>query len=271
MLTSIVLKLTTDHNTTLRNHQGRANYALTLGLIQKLDHALGRDIHDFDGPKPLTCSSLLGIHSNHRGLPIQANQPCYVRITGLNKVVSQALLAVLIEETPQQWPLNECEFQVQGAVCDPELDSWSGSTTYEALAAHQLLSSENLPRRATIHFESATAFQSQGMHIPMPMPNLFFGSLVERWNSFSPVTLSGEMRRFGKEMVAVSNYRMQSIPVTQKKGSTIIGGVGRCTYIALGGDRYWRGTMQMLADFALYSGVGVKTTIGMGQCRRVDS
>jgi CRISPR/Cas system endoribonuclease Cas6 (RAMP superfamily) len=50
----------------------------------------------------------------------------------------------------------------------------------------------------------------------------------------------------------------------------LIGGVGRATYTALGGDRYWLATMQMLADFALYSGVGVKTTIGLGQVRRVD-
>lgn len=77
------------------------------------------------------------------------------------------------------------------------------------------------------------------------------------------------MRRFGEEMVALSNYRLESQVVPQKDGSPLIGGVGRATYTALGGDRYWLATMQMLADFALYSGVGVKTTIGMGQVRRV--
>ncbi|MBX3015615.1 MAG: CRISPR system precrRNA processing endoribonuclease RAMP protein Cas6 [Caldilineaceae bacterium] len=42
----------------------------------------------------------------------------------------------------------------------------------------------------------------------------------------------------------------------------------RLFFGALGGDRYWLATLNMLADFAFYSGVGVKTTIGMGQAWR---
>jgi len=269
MLISIVLKLQLDHNTSLRHHLGRASYAEALARLQTVDHALGKKIHDFDGPKPLTCSSILNAQADRDGTPIQANKPYFLRITGLNKTVSQALQAVFIENPPDRWNISGRDFEVMGTTCDPKIDAWSGTTTYEELAAMQLLSSERLPRRTSIIFGSPTAFKSKGMHVPVPMPNLFFGSLVERWNSFSPVTLSPEMRRFGDEMVAISNYRLQSIPVPQKKGTPLIGGMGRCTYIALGGDRYWLGTMQMLADFALYSGVGVKTTVGMGQCRRV--
>lgn len=66
----------------------------------------------------------------------------------------------------------------------------------------------------------------------------------------------------------MTNYRLESQVVVQKNGAPLIGGVGRATYTALGGDRYWLATIQMLADFALYSGVGVKTTIGLGQVRR---
>jgi CRISPR-associated endoribonuclease Cas6 len=40
------------------------------------------------------------------------------------------------------------------------------------------------------------------------------------------------------------------------------------TYRALGADRYWLGVINLLADFAFYSGVGVQTTTGMGQVRR---
>ena len=103
--------------------------------------------------------------------------------------------------------------------------------------------------------------------MPLPLPDLVFGSLVDRWNSFSPVVLSPEMRRFGAERLAVSRYRLQSRPVTQKQGALRIGGVGRVTYTALGGDRYWLALLQMLAEFARYSGVGVQTATGMGQAR----
>jgi len=140
--------------------------------------------------------------------------------------VSQALLALFMEDPPDRWVINGRDFEVMGAACDPEIDPWSGMTTYEELAALQMLSSERLSRWTSIVFDSPTSFQSKGMHIPVPMPNLFFGSLVERWNAFSPVTLSPEMRRFGDEMVAISYYRLQSESVRQKKGTPIIGGVG---------------------------------------------
>jgi hypothetical protein len=46
--------------------------------------------------------------------------------------------------------------------------------------------------------------------------------------------------------------------------------LGQVTYTALDDDRYGLAALNILADFALYSGVGVQTATGMGQCRRVD-
>jgi CRISPR-associated endoribonuclease Cas6 len=105
--------------------------------------------------------------------------------------------------------------------------------------------------------------------MPVPLPELLFGSLVDRWNAFSPVTVSPDMRRFAAELIAISRYRLTSRAVTQKAGGTRMGGVGEVTYRALGGDRYWWRVMHMLADFAGYGGAGIQTTTGMGQCRRI--
>ena len=98
---------------------------------------------------------------------------------------------------------------------------------------------------------------------------LVFGSLVERWNTFSPVPLSPDMRRFGEEVMAISQYNLRSVPVTQKNQALRIGGLGEVTYRAMSSDRYWLGVMHMLADFAQFSGVGVQTATGMGQVRRM--
>ncbi|MEI2420320.1 CRISPR system precrRNA processing endoribonuclease RAMP protein Cas6, partial [Arthrospira platensis SPKY2] len=112
------------------------------------------------------------------------------------------------------------------------------------MAAQQMLQAEKPKRRATLEFLSPTAFKSKGMTVPVPMPDLVFGSLVDRWNAFSPVVLSPEVRRFGEEMVAVSRFDMKSRSVGQKGNALRIGGVGNVTYTALGGDRYWLGTLQ---------------------------
>jgi CRISPR-associated endoribonuclease Cas6 len=284
MLTSLLLTLISDHDATLPAHLGRAAYAATLDAVRSVDPALAAHIHDRDGAKPLVCSGLLGARSSRDNTLIDAGAAYRVRICGLTQATSAVLLhyfglghlaagasfaAEMPLSSPVLWDLDHHPFQVVGAVCDATQESWTGQTTYEELAAASLLQQERLPRQVTLEFASPTAFKSGGVTNPIPLPNLVFGSLVERWNAFSPITLSPEMRHFGGEMVGISRYRLESVAVVQKNAGLRIGGVGRVTYTAIGGDRYWLGVMNMLADFALYSGVGMLTATGMGQCRRV--
>lgn len=268
MLISICLTLESDQAATLPTHLGRANYALVLERLRQIDPALAQSIHEGDGPKPVTCSDLLGARSNRQGSHIEAGQPYAVRVTGLTGPASQALAAGLLSETPQEWRVNDHPFRVTGATADPTEHSWAGQSSYESLAAHQMLQGRRPSPQVTLSFASPTAFKSGNVQMPLPLADLVFGSLVERWNAFSPVLLSPEMRRFGAEMIAISRYKLQSRPVGHKNQSLRIGGEGDVTYRALTSDRYWLGSLQMLADFALYSGVGVQTTTGMGQVRR---
>lgn len=268
MLISIVLTLVSPTVKTLPGFLGRANYAATLARLGEIDPALVRRIHDDEGPKPVTCSGLLGAYSGAKSVTVEPEKPVQVRVTGLVPEVSEALAHALLEERPEIWELESHRFTVQETICDSDRHPWSGRTSYELLAATQLTRLEALDRQVTLEFASPTAFKSKEMTMPVPLPGLVFGSLVERWNAFSPVTLSPEMRRYGEEVMAISRYRLESFPVVSKDGAQRIGGVGRVTYRALAGDRYWLSIMNMLADFALYSGVGAQTATGMGQVRR---
>ncbi len=269
MLIAITLALTLDRNATLPGHLGRANYAATLARLQAVDPPLAQAIHDGDGPKPLTCSSILNLPVGRTELSLRAGERYFVRVTGLQEVVSQALAACLLAERPPTWELDGHLFRVEEAICDAAIDAWSGQATYEALAAQQLTRGDNVERSVRLQFAGPTAFKSGGMTVPVPMPGLVFGSLVERWNAFSPITLSPDMRRFGEEVMAISHYSLRSVPVAQKSQGLRIGGVGEVTYRSLGGDRYWLGVMHMLADFARFGGVGQQTATGMGQVRKV--
>lgn len=268
MLTAIVMTLSPTADTSLPAFLGRANYAALLGRLQRFDAALATALHDSDGPKPLTCSSLLGVRAEGDRIALHAGQPVTVRFTGLTATMSAALTACLLDEPPQTWTLDHQQFAVQEVVCDPARHGWSGRTTYETLAAAQLMRADQLDRQVTLEFAAPTSFKSKEMTLPVPLPGLVFGSLVERWNAFSPIVLSPEMRRYGEEVMAISRYKLESRAVGQKGDGLRIGAVGQMTYRALGGDRYWLGVMNMLAEFALYSGVGVQTTTGMGQVRR---
>jgi CRISPR-associated endoribonuclease Cas6 len=268
MLIALKLMLTPTASGHLPPHLGRAVYAAALTRLATLDPALAETIHRGDGPKPLICSGLLGLPSNGFVTPGHAYA---VRLTGLTPAVGEALRTAFLSDPPAQIELDGRAMQVTGAVCDAAVDGWTGQADYPALAARYLAQAAPpaapLPRTVTLDFASPTTFKSGGVHIPVPLPALVFGSLVERWNAFSPIALSPDARRFGAEMVAISRYHLRSAAVGHKGEGLRIGGMGRVTYHALGGDRYWLGVMHLLAAFALYSGVGAQTTTGMGQAR----
>lgn len=269
MLLSIILVLTSKIDVEVPAATGRSNYAAALRAIGSIDAALAERTHAGEGPKPLTCSYIWEGKARRDLMPIHKGKPYTVRLTGLTGEVSRALQAALLEKRPQVWELSSHKFDVADVICDPARHPWSGRTSYEELAAAHMIRKDPEPQ-TTIEFASPTAFRSAGLTMPMPLPNLVFGSLVERWNAFSTVPLDPQMRQFGSEGIAVSRYRMESIAADQKNAALRIGGVGQTTYRAVVRDRYFHCVMQMLAHFALYSGVGAQTASGMGQARCLD-
>lgn len=268
MLIAIVVRLMAEQETVLPFHVGRAVHAAVLAQLAGVDAALVTALHTGDGPKPLTCSDLMGGRTAPEGRVLKPGEGCALRVTGLTAPLVHALERTLLAQPLATWRLADQPLRVVQTVCDASVDGWSGRTTYEALAAAQLTRMEHPDRQVTLDFYTPTTFKSGGMHVPVPLPGLLFGNLVDRWNAFSSIVLSPEVRRFGEEMVAISRYKLESRSVALKEGAQRVGGVGRVTYRALGGDRYWLGVMQMLADFAFYSGAGAATTTGLGQVRR---
>ena len=239
MLIAITLQLESDKPVRLPPYLGRANYAATLSRLGELDADFVQALHDSDKPKPLTCSGILNARGSRQGTRIESGQPYYVRVTGLTEQISVLLQQSLLTQTPAVWELDHHCFRVAAAVCDAAEDNWSGVADYQALATESILVPDRTARTVTLRFATPTAFRSKEMQMPIPLPSLVFGSLVDRWNTFSPVALSAEMRRFAEECIAISKYRLQSRPVVQKNGALRMGGVGEVTYRALNGDRYW--------------------------------
>lgn len=267
MLISVVITIETDTKLLLARSLGRAHYAAILKRLSAVDAGLAATIHDSRGVKPLTCSDLLNGTSNRDGTRLRPGKRYYLRVTGLTEKVSRALLQTLVETPFREIELDHTLLMVTGTTVDGAEHAWAGSTTYKALAARLMAEGGTSFQQMTMQFASPTSFKQAGRHMPLPLPDLLFGSLVERWNAFSPLALSPDVRRFAAEMLALTRYRLESRPVVQKEGALRIGGVGTATYRALGRDRYWLAAMRVLAEFARYSGVGVQTTTGMGQAR----
>jgi CRISPR-associated endoribonuclease Cas6 len=270
MLLSVVLHLVADKAATLPYHLGRANQSEFLSWVRAADPRIATYLHDQNAPPHFTCSSLVGPDPGSDSRSIRPQQTYSVRFTSLDRDVSLFLEELFHHNPPLRWTLHGHTFRVTAICADPQVHGWSGYTSFEELAARYLLDEAGpLRRRITLDFASPTAFKSGGVHVPVPMPGLVFGSLLDRWNACSPISLPDDVRAYAEECVAISRYHLQSAPVKNKQGSVIIGGAGQVTYSILEEDAYGLAALHLLADFALFSGVGVKTTSGMGQARRV--
>jgi CRISPR-associated endoribonuclease Cas6 len=272
VLISIVLTLTTDRSATLPAELGRANYTALLARLHRMNPALAAEVHDGNGPKPLTCSGILNPDLRGENVTVRPGRAYHVRVTGLTERISEALAAVLLAHPPSDWDIGHHPFAVQEITCDPARHPWAGESSYAALAQRIEAHHERhyaLPRTVQLEFSSPTAFRSQEMLIPAPMPALVFGSLLDRWHAFGGLPLDPETRAFTEQAVAISDYHLESRRVPHRDGAFRVGGVGRVAYTLRSTDPYRLAVMGMLADYAFYSGVGVQTASGMGQCRRI--
>lgn len=261
---------------------GRAAHALLLDAIRQADPGLAAELHDGGGLKPFTASELIG-YSPRRGL--DSARSYALRFTAMTKPVTAAVQSAvnggqLAVGTAIR--LTESEFHIEAVDWGegnsqtpnpinqlPITRHWAAATTYEALSAPWLLGQARPGPRIALEFASPTTFKSNELHVPAPLPGWVFGSLLEKWNAFAPVALPPETRRFAEACLALSSYRLHTRPLAMKDGGVRIGAVGVARYTAINKDRYWLSVMNLLADFALFAGVGAGTTMGMGQCRRL--
>ncbi|NMB54846.1 MAG: CRISPR system precrRNA processing endoribonuclease RAMP protein Cas6 [Leptolinea sp.] len=248
---------------------GRAAHAFVLDLIRQSDERLAVEIHDGDGLKPFTVSTLIPVKPG----PAEGGALYRLRITGLTAAVCTILKTALrtggalapgkeIELDYRTFTIREPGDQLPAA-------EWLGSGRYDALAASKLSSAAQPPRRFGLVFTSPTAFHQAEKTMPLPLPGLVFGSLLERWNSFAPIQFPPEARRYAEECLGISSFDLNSRPAWVKNGGLRLGAVGEVGYTALTYDRYWQSVLDVLAGLALFSGVGVMTAQGFGQCRRL--
>ena len=267
-LLSLVVIVRTPEPVTLPATLGRAVNALLLRWLEDADPELARCWHDAEGVRPYTCSTVIG--SRREGKDQRAfdpEVPAWFRLTALNADVCAALDRVLADP-PDTVEIDRVPFHGESITADPAVHPWAGRATYQEVAAPFLLEATNIQRRVALQYTSPVAFRQNGMNMPVPLPGLVFGGLAERWNAFSPVRISPEVRRFAETSVALNGFRLRSRAVPGKAGSLQIGAVGSATYTATRYDRYWMGLLGLLADFAFYGGVGRGVTQGMGQTRR---
>ncbi len=120
-----------------------------------------------------------------------------------------------------------------------------------------------MPTQKTIElqFTSPTSFKQYQNIQPFPLPELVFGNLLRRWNKFASTELQFPQIQW---QGLVSAFELETHALKMEAGAEI-GTVGWVKYRFLDPEQARIATI--LANFAVFAGVGRKTAMGMGQVR----
>lgn len=271
---STVVKLISTGAGTLPATQGRLAHAVFLDIIQAVEPDLAQQLHAKNQRRPFTVSPLWGLGRARGGeMTIKPNQEVSLRFTLLGDALFAALLRHFVEVGRlTAIRLHALEFQITDILAAPGSHLWAGYNTADELWRQ----AQPNQRKIILDLESPTVFSRSSKNglgkfmEPFPSPPMLFGSLAAKWNAHVPHRLDKKaIRDYAEETVVVGEYKLES-RMFRYWGQPQIGTTGRVTYrLKDKRNPEMNHLLNLLADFAFYGGVGYKTTMGMGQVRRV--
>jgi CRISPR-associated endoribonuclease Cas6 len=273
MLTSTVVRLRAKRSGWLPHAMGEYGHAAFLSFIREVAPDLSKALHGAGTRQPYTVSPLVGGKRDRRGISVRSGGSCWMRFTILDPALYSVFSRYFAESMPFELALTLGEMQliIEEVTTSQQSDGWSGYTTFS-----ELLSAARPEPIVSMRFFSLTAFSlgkvdGGGPRFGIfPEPALVFDSLLRRWNQFAdqPLGDPGEWQKWVNEHVVVRRYQTKS-DLWKFRQHPQIGFVGNCTYEIKGNYPSEAQRLNALADFSFFAGVGYKTTMGLGQCRRV--
>ena len=245
--------------------QGHQAQALFLELVRQVSPALAAELHAEARSKAFTVAVL----------PRRADAPIELRVSLLRADLFQPFVQAMLNQLPGEAPLRIGPTTLRlGDVIGtpaPKGHAWAGYGSFAELSARAVTA-----HTVALEFATATAI-GQGSREDgrqrlalLPTPEVIFKSLAKRWNELCPPELRLDLDAVEAAAAdtLVARYRAESTEINLGKGPQK-GFVGSVAY-ELPTDPALARPLALLADAALFLGVGMKTARGMGLCRRLS-
>lgn len=253
---------------------GRHLHALFLTLVSSVDKELGDRLHNSTADKAFTLSPLQTISPLKNGSrggslqwlhhqPIPPGTPCWWRISLLDDTLFSHLSQLWLNLNPQHpWHLGSADLLITSILGTPQsTQPWANHTTYAQLYEQ----ASDTERQINFSFYTPTAFRQGEFDTALPTRECVFNSLLSRWNKYSKI----EFPHTIINSIFPSGFNLHTEIVADSR-SKFIGCVGGINFRILGEvEPLAIQQINTLANFALYSGIGRKTPMGMGMVRRV--
>ena len=126
-------------------------------------------------------------------------------------------------------------------------------------------------RRLEVEFLSPTTFRQGPGHLPLPVPYNVFAWPWRVWQAYAPpAALPEEWLEWCRQDVFVTAVSIETVPMAITPNDTLVGFVGRARFETNRGTREQLCLWHALGQLATYTGVGHKTTMGMGAVGLVE-
>lgn len=286
MLRSLLLSLTAESSYPILGPLGRPAQAWFLGQLTRSHAALASRLHDEQGLKPYTVSTLLDEYARplRAGSWLEPGQNCLLRISSLNEELSDALEKKIIRRIQSQLTLYKMDFRVDEIFKTHGEHKWADESSFPEIAQDTKTVSSDTHIR--MEFVSPTAFRNNGLDVCVPSSGQIFRSLWEKWNAFAPEPM--QIHEFWPqfandcilvdELTAVNTTHWEFAEGARGAATGFTGTIGFSlmpkSKVKKDWQQYWDGAatvLQSLANFSFYCGVGHHTTIGMGQTRIIST
>jgi CRISPR-associated endoribonuclease Cas6 len=304
-LYALVIKLRPLEQGTLMPFAGEFVHAAWLDWIREAAPDVASMLHDGNRRRLFTCSNLSfplvpqrlrEAESQNIHLPLDPAKVYAVRLTLLLGELYPLLYNLLLRASARAvngrnkpfMRLGKQAFLLEEVLSSPEDHMhWTGYTSFgdlvEKASALRLGSTKTL----TLEFATITTFHRgteqsvYGKHYALlPLPPFVFLGLARRWRELAPPELVDVIqyeqieRYIAEDGIIIDDHALQTHRV-QFSRHPQRGFWGTCTYElrgpdeigALPGRLHLRQQLVLLSWLAFYTGVGYKTTMGMGQVR----
>lgn len=266
----------------LAHAQGKVLHGLFYELLQKASDAKGDEVHSVEGLKPFSTALLLN-ERQRRAEHIRTGEELKVRFAFLDDSIYPLLARYFLSTPDLSLDLVRTELTVSRILSTPQSgEEWAGCASFEEISTR----ASGEEKQFTFQFATPTFFKRGSgptypdLLVPLPLPDLVFGSLLRNWNQFSPSSFveANLLKEICSHHLEITHHRISSQqarlvfqkPDGQYRTTTFPGFVGSCSLRLVElHDQAIIKTLNALADFAFYAGVGAKTTMGFGVSRRV--
>jgi CRISPR-associated endoribonuclease Cas6 len=179
-------------------------------------------------------------------------------LCGLTEDMCNLINNTVISRLPDIWKIRQKNQEIE--IGAPILIKKS---SYKEIA-DSIFHSDEIDKSFKLQLQSPTTFKSDGAHVLFPSASLIMNSLMMRWDEFSPNLAVGdsEVRKHLAEYVRIRDYRLSS--ASYSVDSSWLKGFYGTIVFSLGGPDALRRIALMLLKYSEFSGLGVKTTLGMG-------